>query len=61
MADTPTVYRNRESHFPDQEDQTHETYGGGLFGGQNTYGAYSITRARTRYKNQSRFKDEEIN
>lgn len=61
MAANPTEYRNVVSHIPDHDDQTHETVAGEFFAGADTYSAYSITRARTRYTNQSRFKDEKIN
>lgn len=59
MAVAATTYSNEvRAYFDVPTSETQRTYGGQFYGGQRTYGAYSIKRARTRFTNESRFRDE---
>jgi hypothetical protein len=60
MADSSTEYRNEIRHYPDQDAPTDVVYSGDFYAGADVYADRAITRARTRFKNESRFKDEEI-
>ena len=60
MAAVIPTFTNEVRHYPDQpDDETVLHYGGQFYGGTQTYGGYTIQRARTRFKNESRYKDED--
>lgn len=60
MADSPTTYKNEIRHYPGADfDLEPDVYADEFWAGDDAYAARAVRRARTRYKNESRFKDED--
>jgi len=60
MAATPTQYHNIIKHYPEQSSPTPEMILGDFYLDDESYLSRAVVRARTRYTNRSRFKDEEM-
>lgn len=60
MAATPTTYKNEVQYIEGSATFTDDVYADTHYAGEDVYADKAITRSRTRYTNENRFKDEEI-